>query len=471
MKFHRNSAHPAALAALAALCLTATTNAQFVREYTPWPVIVGGQQLVLPYLGGINSPKPALEDFDGDGLVDLLYGDGRGKITYLRNTGTAQIPNWTPAADRLGGLNTGSWFTLCDIDDDGDLDLFCDALNAMTAFYRNVTVGDNIQFELVDNLYGGFTTGFNNTSDFADIDGDGDFDFFFGNASGGLDFYRNTGNAANANFVFITAFYDSVLAYPGGGGLIKPLEPTPHDGPQLSPGLAAHGFSAVQFADLDSDGDLDLFYGDIFNTSAYFFENRGDSLVSDLNLLTENYLPFNNQAFNHTTFGDVDGDGDPDMIVGAANAQTIDNLIFGRNEGEPGVFLEDYFLIEDFNIIKNIDIGGNGHPAFGDIDADGDQDMLLGGVNGRIALFQNIGTAVAPAFQLVSTTFAGINVGSAATPELVDWDNDNDFDLLVGTGAGYVQLWQNTGTPQAMTLSLVGNLSDTTKVIKVDQWV
>ncbi|MFQ5607714.1 MAG: FG-GAP repeat domain-containing protein, partial [Candidatus Zixiibacteriota bacterium] len=188
--------------------LSAGASAQYVKQYNPWPVISGTDTLDLPFWGGINSPKSDLVDFDGDGLFDLFIAsaqEGAERVSYLKNTGTAEKPAWTPVTERFGEINTGKWFRFADIDADGDLDLFCDSRTGFASFYRNESVGADLRFVLVKEVYGGFQTGFNNTPEFADIDGDGDLDFFFGNLAGGLDLYRNIGTPTTAVFILETS--------------------------------------------------------------------------------------------------------------------------------------------------------------------------------------------------------------------------------------------------------------------------
>lgn len=401
-------------------------EAQFTQEFNPWPVIVDGDTLAVPFWGGLNNPKPSLVDINGDGLVDLMIGEARGKIGYIRNTGTPTEAIWTGVTGRFAGLDVGSWHRFCDIDADGDLDLFCDARNGQTAFYRNETVGANIVFTLVDETFGGFLTGFNNTGDFADLDGDNDLDFFFGDISGRLVQWRNDGDSANPAFVFGSDFYDSVFAFPG----------------SKTPANPNHGFSTLIFADIDGDTDLDMFYGDINNANIYHYANLGSPSVSDLTKLTESFLPATTFGFNHSAFADLDNDSDLDMVVGAANGDNIDNLLLLRNFGSP-VFAN--FVIEELNMLPNIDVGSESSPAFGDLDNDGDLDMLLGGSDGRLRYFENIGTPTAPVFEQVSDFYKGIDVGVSSAPWLVDWDDDFDLDLLLGAGAGHIEYWENVG--------------------------
>lgn len=428
-------------------------NAQFTVETNPFPVVIGADTLEFPFWGGINNPKPTLVDFDGDSLIDLFIGEANGKLNFLKNTGSASAPVWTPITDRFAGLHIGTWHRFVDIDDDGDLDLLCDNNSNGVKFYRNQSVGEVIDFVLVDSLYEDILTGVNNTPALADIDNDGDFDFFIGDPGGQLVFYRNTGSATAPTFNLESAFYDSILAFPGGGGgFNKRAEPQ-------------HGFSAINFVDIDDDGDLDLIWGDLFNTNLYLFANTGTASQSDLIYQTDTYLSpaYSTLGFNHASFGDVDNDGDLDMVFAPANGEFIDNLKFLRNSGTAA---NANFVLEQQNLINNIDVGRSAFPDWADIDGDGDLDLFVGGGDGTIAYFENIGSRLAPEYVRVSSSLGGIDVGFSAMPAFVDWDNDGDLDILIGNENGFIQYWDNSG--DACMPSFV-NITTQLAAIKTDQ--
>ena len=136
--------------ALAAFLFSPAVSAQgeYVKERNPWPVEIDGDTLDLPFWGGINNPKPSFVDFNNDNLIDLMIGEVRGNLAYIKNTGTPSSPQWTPAQDQLGGVDIGLWYTFCDIDSDGDLDLFCDSRSSLMLFYRNDSDGDSVAFNV-----------------------------------------------------------------------------------------------------------------------------------------------------------------------------------------------------------------------------------------------------------------------------------------------------------------------------------
>jgi hypothetical protein len=76
--------------------------------------------------------------------------------------------------------------------------------------------------------------------------------------------------------------------------------------------------------------------------------------------------------------------------------------------------------------------GSHSVPAAGDLDGDGDLDLVVGEASGELNLFRNVGSTTSPRFELVSEKLGGVDVGRRSAPTLVDLDGDGDLDLLVG---------------------------------------
>ncbi|HEU4394210.1 MAG TPA: FG-GAP-like repeat-containing protein [Planctomycetota bacterium] len=90
-----------------------------------------------------------------------------------------------------------------------------------------------------------------------------------------------------------------------------------------------------------------------------------------------------------------------------------------------------------------------------DWDADGDLDLLVGDIAGRVALVRNAGTAKDRAFSKPVPLQAGgadLKVDGDAGPCVADWDGDGLPDLLVGDGQGKVSLFRGAGSRTALSL-------------------
>ena len=90
------------------------------------------------------------------------------------------------------------------------------------------------------------------------------------------------------------------------------------------------------------------------------------------------------------------------------------------------------------------------HPAIGDLDGDGDLDLLIGERSGHLVLYRNLGSATSPDWQFDTSDFAGVATGDWAYPALADVTNDGAPDLFAGAGNGTISIYYNDGAPAAL---------------------
>jgi hypothetical protein len=140
---------------------------------------------------------------------------------------------------------------------------------------------------------------------------------------------------------------------------------------------------------------------------------------------------------------DFDGDGRMDILSGSWPGE----LYCFRN-GADGKFVKGE-KINDKNgkVVKP----GSASTVFAvDYDGDGDLDLLCGNIEGEAVLYSNEGTKSAADYAAgkkleADGTTIKVKHGDSH-PVLADWDNDGKHDLIVGTGAGGVMFYRNTGT-------------------------
>ena len=97
------------------------------RAIAPFPVVdEAGKPFDLPFLGGLDVPRPQFADIDADGDHDLFLQEFRNDIWFFENTGSAKAPKYEWRTDRYQNLDVGEWCRFVDLDADGDLDLLAE---------------------------------------------------------------------------------------------------------------------------------------------------------------------------------------------------------------------------------------------------------------------------------------------------------------------------------------------------------
>lgn len=258
---------------------------------------------------------------------------------------------------------------------------------------------------------------------FTDVDHDGDQDFFYGDL-----FHKS-----------VYHFHNNGTAQQPAVALADSLFPPPQP-------VSTLGHNIPRFADIDADGDDDFFVAGLrqYQNNFLFYRNVGDSLRPQFKATTLNFLPlFDAGSYCSPALGDLDGDEDLDLMLGNIDGQ----FVYYENTGSSSAPAFQW-RTDNFQNLR-INFYATSAPTLVDIDRDGDLDLFSGDFYGRIAFFENRGTARTPSFILNTSTYQSIDVGNSSTPVFADGDHDGDFDLYVGEGnAGVVNIFENTGTPQ-----------------------
>ena len=194
--------------------------------------------------------------------------------------------------------------------------------------------------------------------------------------------------------------------------------------------------------DIKGDGDLDLFVGAEYGYAS-FFRNIGTRTAPAFQ--NEGPNPFGLVTTGRggsLAFGDLDNDGDQDVLVG----DHAGRIIFAENSGTP----RDPKFSSPFNPFSLAGSERDAVPTFADIDGDGDLDAFIGQYDGNMLFFQNTGTIRHPTFAApVANPFGLSTVGYGGSPALADIDGDGDLDAFVGDASGGIALFPNIGTKDA----------------------
>jgi hypothetical protein len=373
-----------------------------------------------------QNAAPALDDLDGDGDLDLLIGHAGGTLYHYKNTGTSLAPSWTWLTNSYAAISESSEClqpAFVDLDSDGDQDLLFGLCGEFIWYQRGGTSSSPTWTRIaVDPIgYGGGSSA--TSPGVGDWDGDDKLDLVIGEHWGVLRYFHNEG---------ASSWSESSFPYP----------------------FDLLGDSAPALADWDQDGDLDLLLGQAHG-EVHKFTNDGSSSVPDWQydglLLT---LPWTDHPHAFPALVDIDGDGDQDLFIGEGGWQSEDaggQIHFYRNQGTP--FLPNWVL--DTDTFLGIDVGGWSTPAFADIDADGDFDLFIGDEAGSLTFVENTGSASSPAWAVPQQPYASLQLDRYSAPAFMDVDDDVDLDILSGQGNGSLAYIRNTGNKNQPAWELV----------------
>src|SRR5262245_36420649 len=175
------------------------------------------------------------------------------------------------------------------------------------------------------------------------------------------------------------------------------------------------------------------------------FRREGDKFAGGETLKHADGKPVNPAAGSHVFAFDWDGDGKLDLIIGTSGGE----VLFAPNVGtrDRPVFGEAKPLSAGGT--KLAIPSGAAAPVVADWDGDGLPDLVVGAEDGSVVWFRNEGTRKEPKLAAAKTLVPPSpspwrddksrkpnEWGVRARPAVVDWDGDGKLDLLVGDRCG-----------------------------------
>jgi hypothetical protein len=432
-----------------------------------------------------------LTDYNQDGKEDI-FTYGAGGITVYKNTSTVsgglsfvlvtnminslQGPNYTNLL-----VTQVDYPAISDVDNDGDLDIITFfGLGAYVEYHRNLsqeTYGnsDSLKYELQEYCWGNFAENTNNNSiqlnitcpwstKTAILENEKSGAKHTGSTllaedlDGDLDKELIVGDVDYPNLILLT-----------NGGSPSNADMTAKDSTFPSNSLPVNLFSfpVPALLDINNDGKKDLLVSPFeanINVSenyqsCWYYENTGTSSHPVFEFQKNNIFQsdmIETGAGAYPVFADYNADGLQDMFIGNFGRYDSSYYSLGylysvfnssialyKNIGTQSAPVFQ-FVTNDFAGTSSQKINGI-VPTFGDLDGDGDEDMLIGDTKGNIYYYQNT-AGVGNQMNMVLFDTIPIDVGDFSTPQLVDLDEDSLLDLVIGEKKGNLNYYKNTGS-------------------------
>lgn len=321
-------------------------------------------------------------DYDNDGDQDLaVFGvddnfNDQAEI-YRNDDGV-----FTPINAGISPMHMGavSW---ADYDTDGDLDLFCSGADYSGNYFAVIYENNNGVFTPSE---ASLPAGFWNSSGWGDYDNDGDPDLAYSwyvDGSSNSAIFRNDGGS----FVNIDA------------------------------GLLSLTAGSMEWGDYDGDGDLDLLHtgtpADFSNTLVLIYENN-EGVFTNIQASLMDCAWYNNALWD-----DVDSDGDLDVVYVGDDGSDYPFVVYLNTNGNFDMVNTGLFGVRTSN--------GNIGIQLGDIDNDGDMDVVMTGDDPSYDKSTRIFLNDNATYTALEHNIPGYGSG---TVDMTDIDNDGDLDLF-----------------------------------------
>ena len=431
-----------------------------------------------------------LRDYNCDGKMDIFTHTNLGiqvykndgdavnglHFTLAKHTLYAYYIDTNPPSNYLNLYVTSTDIpAIYDVDNDGDLDVLTfDFAGTRMQWSKNFSLEnygtcDSLNyFMLVDECFGDFEENFSNNSVNLDVCSASEhlaplienLDDRSSRHAGSCTLCADLNGDTLRDLVLGDISFSNITYLTNGGTLqMADMISQETSYPPNTTSVSAPLFPCSFYVDVNNDSVRDLLVSPNANTcsisdkSLWWYKNThtDDSAnfqFQQMNFLQNEMIEVSEGAY--PSFVDFNNDGLTDVIIGNygypnngcvyTSKLTALKNIGTATQPKFELFSKDYASLGALALQNLV-------PTFGDLDNDGDQDMIVGASDGRLYYYQNVAAPGLTAnYVLNSALFSGMLFGQYASPQLVDVNRDNKLDILSGRSNGKLNYYKNIGT-------------------------
>jgi hypothetical protein len=437
-------------------------------------------------IGIQDATSVGVADLDGDGLDDLVLALPGECVLYL-NEGTVGSPVFAESPGAKFVLDDGlvgsepPVLTVADVDSDGDVDIVVASRSGENLVYENLDAGTG-SFTYTHHTIGSQTAD-SRAVLVTDINNDGDLDIivanygtrnavFLGDGSADFSGINPTSFGGNQDTTSIAladmdgdGFDDIIAGQWNDVDKVSLYTPSGGVGDSYNlPNSAGDTTTSIAVADLDGDGVNEVVVGTVGSHDKVYYVNQDapgltfhpSSIVGDTALESV-------EDTRSILVADFDGDGVLDVATGSAQGAKVTHTMVPTSIGlDSSSAPSSVFAFGDFDSDLNLDIVVEGKVflnldgtatgslsgvagiqvgtdpftptaiGVGDLDSDGTQDIIYGGLGELSVYYNTFGPAIGHFDEVSAITFAGVEPEMKITDiQVADLNNDGHPDLVV----------------------------------------